>query len=143
MLEWSEVEKAAGTIHWGAFLATADKAGRPHLAFVSPGLVNGLVWVVSDLDTQKVRNVRDNPHVALHWPVDADDTNLQLFVRGQARVRTDPGDKEDLWSRNPVPWSLAGFYSGPADPELVFIEITPTYASLAPAFGEGHRVWRA
>ncbi|MFQ5967658.1 MAG: pyridoxamine 5'-phosphate oxidase family protein [Acidimicrobiia bacterium] len=140
-MEWSDVEAAARRIHWGAFLATANREGTPHLAFVSPGFAHQRIWVVSDRDTRKVRNVSENPAVAMHWPVDPDDTNLQLLVEGRARLVTDETDKASLWALEPVPWRLADFYDGPADPKLVFIEIQPRHASLAQAFGEDFETW--
>ena len=140
-MEWSDVEEAARRIHWGAFLATADRKGTPHLAFVSPGFAGQSIWVVSDRDTRKVRNVGENPAVALHWPVDPDDTNLQLLVEGRARLVTDEAEKTSLWALEPVPWQLTDFYDGPGDPNLVFIEILPTRASLAQAFGDDFDTW--
>ncbi len=141
-MRWSDVEAAARRIHWGAFLATADTEGRPHVAFVSPGFLGGRIWVVSDGNTRKVRNVVRNPQVALHWPVDPDDTNLQLYVEGRATIHTDAESKSRLWSLKPVPWELGDFYGGPEDPQLTFIEIEPLYASLSQAIGDEFDVWK-
>lgn len=47
-------------------LATADAQGQPHNVPVCPILVDGTIYVASE-ENRKVRNIRENPKVALSF----------------------------------------------------------------------------
>lgn len=142
-MEWEDIVAEAKRIHWGAFLATVDRSGKPQLSFVTPGFGDERIWVATWASAAKVRNLRTNPHVALHWPVDQMVTNRHLLVRGSAMLHETDEAKQRLWAAGYFPFSLSNFYSGPDDPELVFIGIKPQSALLERAVGPAIGRWKA
>jgi len=52
-----------------AMLATASPAGRPHAAGVLYAAVGSTLYVSTDLDSRKGRNLATNPHVGVTVPV--------------------------------------------------------------------------
>jgi general stress protein 26 len=142
-MEWSEVVDEARRISSQAYLATIDRAGVPHIAFVAPGFGDQAIWVASDAGTAKVRHIQANPGVALHWPVDATTTNRQLLVTGVAAMCHDPAIRVRAWEGGFFPWDLGSWYRGPDDIDLAIIEISPRKAIVDHAHGPAIGRWRA
>jgi PPOX class probable F420-dependent enzyme len=68
------------------YLATVYPDGRPHVVPVSPVLdLNRLVFA-TDIDTQKVRNLEGDPHVAIAFDSYSEDWDLlkQVVAHGEA-----------------------------------------------------------
>lgn len=69
-----------------AYLATVDAAGLPHVVPVSPALDGARIVFGTETATQKVRNLRGDPHLALAFDdyVEDWDELRQVIVWGQA-----------------------------------------------------------
>lgn len=69
-------------------VATAGKAGVPHVVPVCHVLVDGKVYFGSGRDGRKVLNLSDNPRIAVTVDLYSDDwTNLKgVMVQGTARL---------------------------------------------------------
>lgn len=84
-------------------LATADAHGRPHLVVVTFALAGDRLFTAVDQkpkttrDLRRLRNIRENPQVAVLADHYEDDDWARLWwVRGDgtARVLDDPGEQE-------------------------------------------------
>ncbi len=141
-MTWDEIATAAQGMHWTVAVATCSPEGLPHVAIVSPGLAEeGRVWFASHGTSTKIRNLRSNPNVALHWPV-LDMAKGQLFMRGVATIHDDAASRHRLWAHSPVPYNLGDFFSGPDDDNLVFVEVAVSVASLMPSATEPPVRWQ-
>jgi len=67
-------------------LATISQDGSPHLVPVCYVFEDNLFYIVSDLETAKVRNIRRDNKVALL--VDQYQPNRAVFIRGEAEILT-------------------------------------------------------
>ena len=84
MLSWDYVVErmSAARNYW---VATMRPDGRPHLTPVWGVWVDGTFYFGSGPQTRKVRNLSENPHVAVH--PESDDV---VILEGVAEVVTDP-----------------------------------------------------
>jgi general stress protein 26 len=84
MLSWDYVEErmVAALSYW---VATVRPDGRPHLTPVWGVWVNGAFYFGSGPETRKVRNLSENPHVAVH--PEGDDV---VILEGVAEMITNP-----------------------------------------------------
>jgi general stress protein 26 len=128
-MEWDEVVDAATSISWVVAFATAGGDGRPAVSFVAPGFADGRIFVGTRPSTRKVRNLAQNAAVSMHWPVTTGGPG-QLFVRGTGVVRSTPERKQAIWNNGGWNYDLAQFFQSIDNPDLVFIEVVPSYASL-------------
>lgn len=138
-MEWADVIDAAESISWVAAIATTGADGRPAVSFVSPGLGDDRVYVATRPGSRKVRNVSANPAVAFHWPV-TDGGVGQLFLRGDAQIHATAEQKQRIWNDGGWRYDPAQFFGEVTNPDLVFLEVTPRYASLLGP--NGTQVWR-
>jgi general stress protein 26 len=137
---WDDVLAAVARLGRNAFVATNGRDRRPHLAIVWVVVVDGVLHVVGDAASVKMRNVAADPAVALHWQVaeEGDTEGLQLFVRGEGRLVAEPAERERLWSSGA--WGdLGQWYAGPDDPAMAFLRIDAASASLTSGYGGGER----
>ncbi len=67
-------------------LATLDRDGSPHLVPVCYIFRDGFFYIVSDLDTAKVRNIKNDKRVAVL--VDQYQPNKAVLIRGEAEIIT-------------------------------------------------------
>jgi len=95
-LEWSRAhdllaEGPSGPDR-GCFLGTVRPDGRPHAAGVGAVYLDGYVYVVSGLGTQKSKNMAANPNCTVSFAM----PGLDLVVEGTAEVVEDQGEIERL-----------------------------------------------
>lgn len=67
-------------------LATVDSDGAPHLVPVCYIFRDGFFYIVSDLETAKVKNIRHDKRVAVL--VDQYQPNRAVLIRGEAELLT-------------------------------------------------------
>ncbi len=109
-------------------MATVQADGRPHLAWVGIGFADDeRLWTATFASSQKAKNLRHNSDVALHWPEQHD---RLIFMRAQSRLIDNQAGRRELWSRQVLPYDQEAFFTTPDNPELLFIELTPTRASV-------------
>jgi PPOX class probable F420-dependent enzyme len=77
-------------VRWArvARLATIGEGARPHVVPISPVLDGDLLVFATDEESVKVRNLRQNPHVALVFDDYVEDWSRlrAVMLRGSARV---------------------------------------------------------
>ena len=107
-----------------ATLATADEEGRPRLRIMDPlppepGMV---VWLATNPATRKVREIRENPEVALLY-FDPDAPGY-VSIAGTARLVDDARQKARHWKE-----AWTAFYPDRGDAVLL-IEVTPRWMEV-------------
>jgi general stress protein 26 len=143
MNTWSEVIRHAVRVGPDCFMATVCPDGSPHVAVVSPGFINGFLVVATYSKSIKAMNIRAGSKVMFHWPVREETGNDMLLLRGEPRPVEDELRRRELWEVDCLPYDLDDWHAGPDDPTLLWIQITPTYASLHRNLGaEGSSRWR-
>jgi general stress protein 26 len=113
--------------------------GRPHVAWVSPGWADERMWISTFASSQKATNLRQHPEVAMTCAA-TPETNV--LIRGTVRLVDDPTEVAQRWAEGVLPYDPGAFFSGPEDPEALFVEIVPTYASIHPLGPGPVRRWR-
>lgn len=141
-LAWDEFATAARACGWITYISTADAAGRPHVAVVAPGFGDeGAIWFGTRPTTRKIRNLRQNRQVALHWPVGNSDAPGEIWAHGQATIHDDASDRHALWESSVMPYDLASFFGSPDDENHLFVRVDlDTATLLGPDFTK--RRWR-
>lgn len=140
-LTWEQLRSSCTELADGAFLATVQADGRPHVAWVGIGFdTDERLWTATDASSQKAKNLRHRSDAALHWPERAD---RLIFARAVARLVDDPVERRDLWDRRVLPYDQSRFFGSPDNPELLFVELRPTRVSVHDG-DPSHRpaVWR-
>ncbi len=137
-VEWSEVAELvrSGGI---ASIATSSVDGRPHVAVVSPAVEGELIWFASNASSGKVRNLRENPEVALMWRPQS-----EIYLRGVAQLISSPDEKRQLWEAKLFPYDQSGMFGSADNPDLVYVRVEPMSATVMSAGPDGlvRRTWR-
>jgi general stress protein 26 len=139
-MELDEVTAEATRLSPWAHLATVGSDGKPDVAPVYPAWKDGAVWIMSFVDTVKVRNIRANSDVAMHWQVDESGDGVAVW--GVATVHTDADTKHRLWT-GVFDYELDEFAPGGRDSESVcFVAVTPERALALKHYGlAGRDTW--
>jgi len=129
-MQWDEVVDAATRSGWTTYLGTADADGAPHVAVVAPGFTVGAVWFVTRASSKKLRNLRENAHVAFHWPVGNAEAPGELSAWGTATLHDSDDARRRLWDAGIMPYDLSAFFGSPDDSDAVFVEVAVRRARL-------------
>ncbi len=132
--------KRFGPMVW---IGTVRPDGRPHVVPIAMNWTDDdeLVGFVLTSGT-KVRNLRSNPNVTLHWQVSEATGNDSLIVDGTARVVDDLEGRRTYWSR----WFDCDTFEpgGPESDNHCFVVVRPERAVLLKMYGlAGRDTWRA
>ena len=140
-MELDDIKAEASRLSPWAHMATVGADGKPDVAPVHPAWEGDTLWVFTSADSVKVKNMRANPDVALHWQVDESGDGVEVW--GQATVHTDSETKHRLWT-GVFDYNLDDFApDGPESPGAVFVAVAPERAVALKAFGMGGRdTWR-
>lgn len=138
-LPWDELRDAVTAAGDGLYLATVGADGRPHVTFVSPGWADERLWISVFGNSRKAANLRHRPEAAMTC---APSIELNLLIRADARLVTDPAETRQLWDDGVLPYDPGAFFSGPDDPNAQFVELLPTTASIHPLGPGPTRRWR-
>jgi len=138
-LTWAELRDAVQGAGEGVYLATTGQDGRPHVAFVMPGWADGRLWISTFASSQKAANLRHRRDVAMTCPP-SPETNL--LIRATARLVEDPAETARAWDAGVLPYDPGMFFSGPADPEALFVELVVAAASIHPLGPGPTRRWQ-
>jgi general stress protein 26 len=135
-------EKSAELSPW-AHIATVGKDGFPDVAPVHPAWKDGTIWIMTFGDSVKVRNIRHQPQIAMHWQVTAAGDGVEVW--GKAAVHDDLGTKKQLWE-GVFDYDLNLFSPGGPEgsPNTVFVAVKPERALFLKNYGiNGRETWRA
>jgi general stress protein 26 len=121
-----------------AHCATTGADGLPDVSPIHPAWEGETLWFLTRPTNVKVRNIRVQPMVALHWQVTAEGNGLALW--GRAEVFDDIATKRRLW-HGVFDYDLNLARPGGPDnsPETVFVAIHPERAVYMPNYGAGPR----
>ena len=143
-MDLEDVKQHAARLSMWTYLATTRPDGRPHVVPVHPCWDGDKAYVFSGADSQKARNVSNDPRFSMHYTVSQDTSFDSLIVDGTAALVTDVDEKRRLWGVMDYPLEQFGGEGGPEDSGTAFVELTPTKAVLLLAMGRGGReVWSA
>jgi general stress protein 26 len=140
-LTWAQVAADCADLGGGAFLASVQADGRPHVVWVSLGYGDeGRLWLATFGHSQKAQNLRHSPAVALHWPERPD---RLAFARATARPVDDRAESDRLWDAGVVPYDPADFFGTRDNPDLLFVELALTRVTFRSLFDPTGppRVW--
>lgn len=138
-LSWDELRAVVTATGDGLYLATVGADGRPHVTYVSAGWADERLWISVFDKSRKAANLRTRPEVAMTCPPSLE---LNLLIRADARLVTDVAETRQLWDAGVLPYDPGMFFGGPEDPNLQFVELRPTMASIHPLGPGPTRRWR-
>ncbi len=138
-LSWDELVAAVNHAGDGVFLATSGSDHRPHVAWVMPGWADERLWISTFASSQKATNLRNCQEVAMTC---APQPDANILIRATARLVEDPAETAALWAAGVLPYDPGMFFSGPEDPEALFVELRPTVASINALGAAPVRRWR-
>lgn len=81
---------------------------------------DGRLWFVTNVDSAKLEEITENPHVNVTMQAGG----KFLSVSGTTRATRDAAKLDELWNDAMGIW----FEKGRKDPELILLEVVPTYA---------------
>jgi general stress protein 26 len=112
-----------------ASMATVTPDGDPHVAVVTPVVIDDVIWIGTYRSSQKAANLLARPSIALVWSTDA-----EAYVWGRAELLDDVQRKRSMWD-DTWPYDPAMFFSTPDNPDYVLVRVTPRRAMVM-RFGE-------
>jgi general stress protein 26 len=121
-----------------ASLATVTEEGRPWVRYVMATADATLtIRVATFLSSRKVRHIRRHPEVHLAAGAASLATaGNYVQVEGRAEVLTDEAERHAVWREQ-----YRAYFSGPDDPELCVLRITPARIELQGDAAEPAEVW--
>jgi PPOX class probable F420-dependent enzyme len=124
-----------------AHLATVGADGNPDVVPVWPAWQDDRVWIFTDVNSVKVRNLAANSNVAMHWQVDESGDGVEVW--GTAAVHSDLDTKRRLWT-GVFTYNLDDFApDGPESASNCFIAIRPDRALALKQYGmAGRDTWQ-
>lgn len=123
-----------------ASFATLTEDGKPWVRYVTPWADENLIIRFATYNgSRKVAQVKKNPEVHITLGV-TDPLSAQSYVQiqGKAQIKTDEKSRQAVWFEQ-----LKNYFSGPDDPNLAVVEITPYHieymsmGSMQPEVWEG------
>jgi general stress protein 26 len=122
-VELDDVKAKAAKLSPWAHMATVGADGQPDVSPVHPCWEDTTLWLLAWVNSVKVKNIAANPHVALHWQVDATFEGLEVW--GTAVLHDDLETKRRLWTAV-FDYDLDAYAPGGPDasPEVGFIAVT-------------------
>lgn len=133
------IEESKRLGHW-AYVATANKNGKPFVTPVHPCWEGETLWAMIEVDSAKAKNVAVNPQVSCHWMVGEDTGMDSLIIWGNAEVVSDIPTKKRLW--DVFDYDLEMWApGGPEDcADKAFLKIVPDKVILLRFYGAAGRL---
>ena len=92
-----------------------------------PGWTDDSMWISTFASSQKATNLRHSPQVAMTC---AATPEVNVLIRATARLVDEREEVARRWAEGVLPYDAGAFFSGPDDPEALFVELRPTTASI-------------
>ena len=137
---FSDVDAACRKAVWSA-LATV-RGDQPRVRLVHPTWEGETLWIATDPNSPKGRQLAVNPNLDIQYQVAPPDF-VHVMVRGTAEIITDDAVRKHVWEV--LDYDLSAFWAaGPTDPGYAAVRVTPARVELSKMFGsQDKRVWRA
>ncbi len=124
-----------------AVLATVDPEGRPHMRWMTPGVVRGrdrFLYAVTSPDFRKAQELRGNG--AVEWMVQSKSLDEIVTIRGTMRILDNPSVKAEVLEA--IGGHLATFWKiNPDESKMVVLETAMDEIWYSkPTTGERHTI---
>jgi general stress protein 26 len=96
---------------------------------IAESTADGRIWFVTSVDSAKLDEITENPQVNVAMQAN----RKFLSVSGTTRATRDPAKIDELWNDSLGVW----FEKGRNDPELILLEVVPSYAEYWDRSGLG------
>ncbi|MDN4493279.1 pyridoxamine 5'-phosphate oxidase family protein [Ureibacillus aquaedulcis] len=106
-------------------MATIE-GNKPHARYMTFFNDNFTLYTATSKDTHKVEELSKNPHT--HILIGYDGKGLgdeYLEIAGEVEISNDDAMREKVWNN-----SLKDWFTGPHDPKMVILKVTPTQIKL-------------
>lgn len=117
--------------HMVGTMATIE-GDKPHSRYMTFFNDHFTLYTVTSKDTHKVEELSKNPYthilIGYHGKGLGDEF---LEIEGKVEISSDDSMREKVWNR-----VLKGWFSGPEDPKMVILKVTPTSIKLMNAEGK-------
>ena len=114
--------------------------GKPWVRYMmTKGADDLSIRFATYVQSRKVRQITANPEV--HLTLGVTDPGVMipyLQIQGRARFSTEAEDRHGFWSE-----MLAGYFSGPDDPNYGVVIVTPNMIELATPGSHTPEIWTA
>ena len=106
--------------------------------------VTSFGWIATGRHTLKTKHLARNPYVSLsYW----DPQHQQIYADCRADWEDSPEQKWRIWelyksTAPPLGYDPAIIWSGPDDPRLGLLKLTPWRIELSDATGRDKKIWR-
>ena len=105
---------------------------KPHSRYMTFFNDNFTLYTVTSKHTHKVEELSKNPYT--HILIGYDGKGLGdefLEIEGKVEISSDESMREKVWNR-----ALKGWFTGPDDPKMVVLKVTPNQIKLMNTKGE-------
>lgn len=116
-------------------MATIEE-NKPHTRYMTFFNDNFILYTVTSKDTHKVEELSKNPYTHILIGYDGkgfDDSFLE--IEGKVEISSDDTMREKVWNKVLQPW-----FSGPDDPKMTVLKITPSQIRVMNTKGEGPKL---
>lgn len=126
-----------------AYLGTVSSSGTPYVSPVTVSWSDGTLLAFLASNEAKVKNLRTNPKICVHFGVGADTDWDSCVLWGEATVVDDTAGRQGLWDKMGYDCNIFE-PGGPSAESHVFIAIKPRRGLILRNYGiKGRLSWRA
>ena len=112
-------------------MATIE-GNKPHSRYMTFFNDNFTLYTVTSNHTHKVEELSKNPYTHILIGYDGKGFGDEfLEIEGKVEISSDDSMREKVWNKLLKPW-----FSGPDDPKLVILKVTPSQIKLMNTKGE-------
>lgn len=109
---------------------------KPHSRYMTFFSDEFTLYTATSKQTQKVDELEANPHTHILIGYEGEGVGDEfLEIEGTVTISSDEQVKEKIWNEHLEPW-----FSGPEDPNLVILKVTPDSMRLMNKKGEEPKV---
>jgi general stress protein 26 len=142
---WNRVHAAARKAN-RAYLATLHNGG-PKVRVVFPAFENRSLWIATQPNSPKAKQIRRDPRVELFFEVGTNRPITHLAVTGTARFVDDLPERSRVWNAKLFGYDLTEFWPrGPSSEDFSLLLVTPQRIELGtqPQMWQGRKpeIWK-
>ena len=109
---------------------------KPHSRYMTFFSDEFTLYTATSKETQKVDELEANPHTHILIGYEGEGIGDEfLEIEGTVTISSDEQVKEKMWNKHLSPW-----FSGPEDPDLIILKVTPDSIRLMNKKGEEPKV---
>lgn len=116
-------------------MATVQQ-NKPHSRYMTFFNEDFTLYTVTSKDTHKVEELKQNPNTHILIGYDGKGFgDAFLEIEGTVEITDDESYREKVWNK-----ALKFWFSGPDDPEMIILKVTPTQIRLMNTKGEDPKI---